>query len=243
MKELSTGVDDSPGTIVHLKEAFRRQGLARPMRLRRYDAGDVLTYDITGVAPARAARVRLAVEKFVGGGFAGQVYRARLVELAAPHGELPGLEVGREYAVKIFLPASSFARRFRNALYAVGFQAPFQIQVNPAAARAGALWQMLIRRGAALRFGTEGAVKAIYATFVDRQLGSCGEISEWIVGRLWRFEVNDRLWPAGGGSWAARETTSARRSTCPRRNSWPASWPCCTRWAPRNSPASTNGGR
>ncbi|GAI98428.1 unnamed protein product, partial [marine sediment metagenome] len=33
----------------------------------------------------------------------------------------------------------------------------------------------------------------IYATFVDSKLGSCGELSEWIDGRTWRLEVDDRL--------------------------------------------------
>jgi len=31
------------------------------------------------------------------------------------------------------------------------------------------------------------------ATFVDPALGSCGEISEWIEGRMWRFEADDNL--------------------------------------------------
>jgi hypothetical protein len=78
-------------------------------------------------------------------------------------------------------------------VYAAAFQAPFAPQVNPAAARAGALWQKLIRRGAGLRLGGTEAVVDILATVVDRDLGSCGEISEWVDGRLWRFEVDDDL--------------------------------------------------
>jgi hypothetical protein len=78
-------------------------------------------------------------------------------------------------------------------LYWIGFQGPFQLQVNPAAARSGALWQKFIRRGARILFGTESAVVDIYATFVDNTLGSCGELSEWIEGRTWRLEVDDHL--------------------------------------------------
>ena len=61
------------------------------------------------------------------------------------------------------------------------------------AARAGALWQKFIRRAAQVRLGAEDAVKDIYATFVDDQLGSCGELSEWVEGRTWLLEVDDRL--------------------------------------------------
>ncbi len=78
-------------------------------------------------------------------------------------------------------------------LYWIGFQGPFQLQVNPSAARAGALWQKFIRRGAKIGFGEETAVVDIYATFVDEKLGSCGELSEWVEGRTWRLEVDDQL--------------------------------------------------
>jgi hypothetical protein len=45
-------------------------------------------------------------------------------------------------------------------------------------------------------------VNDVHATFVDSKLGSCGEISDWIDGRIWRLEVDDRadllkLWRRG----------------------------------------------
>ena len=54
----------------------------------------------------------------------------------------------------------------------------------------------------------EKAVVDVLATFVDRTLGACGELSEWVDGRVWRFEVNDRLdalrrWCGGKGVPAA----------------------------------------
>ncbi|MHC4563611.1 MAG: hypothetical protein ACYS8X_12675, partial [Planctomycetota bacterium] len=122
-----------------------------------------------------------------------QVYRVKLLELDAPDGPIGHLEVGGCYAVKILIPPSSAAASFRDALYAAGFQAPFSLQCNPTAARAGALWQTLIRRSAKMRFGHQRAVTEIHATFVDSTLGSCGEISEWIDGRTWRFETDDHL--------------------------------------------------
>ncbi len=180
-------------TVKELQAAFDQADVLRPMRIERYEDGDELEYDVTGVAPSHPGRVKLRIERFVGGGFAGQVYRVKVLELECPDGDIAGLTVGGAYAVKILLPPSSFSERFRNAIYAIGFQGPFSLQVNPDAARAGALWQKFIRRAAGIRLGTSRAVTDILATFVDRRMGSCGEISEWIEGRNWRFEVDDNL--------------------------------------------------
>ena len=110
--------------------------LCRPMRISRFDAGTELTYDVRGFGQAETAHVHLVVEKFIGGGFAGQVY---LVKLAAIEGVVEGLREGEDYALKILIPPSGFSRLFRNLLYWVGFQGLFQLQVNPSAAEAGAL--------------------------------------------------------------------------------------------------------
>lgn len=178
---------------VELEEQFHRCEIVRPLRQQRYEPGTKLSYDVRGVVPDRSGRVELEVVRFVGGGFAGQVYRIRVLEIQAPDGPIAGLEPGGEYAMKILVPPSRFSQMFRDVIYRVGFQAPFSLQVSPAAARAGALWQKFIRRATAGRFGRDDAVVDIHATFVDDNLGSCGEISEWVDGRVWRFEVNDRL--------------------------------------------------
>ncbi len=173
-----------------LEGRFRAANLHRPMRISHYDAGTELTYDVTGFVGAEPARVELVIDKFVGGGFAGQVYRVKVTEM---EGNLEGIEVGGTYATKILIPPSNFSRLFRNLLYWIGFQGPFQQQVNPAAARAGSLWQKFIRRAAKVRFGDEAAVVDIYGTFIDSGQGSCGELREWVEGRTWRLEVDDRL--------------------------------------------------
>jgi len=172
---------------------FAALGLHRPMRVGHYDAGTELEYEVRGFTEHALSRIRLKVERFVGGGFAGQVYQVRLLNIESQTESLQGLHVGGLYAMKILIPPSAFSRLFRNALYAVGFQGPFQLQVNPAAARAGALWQRFIQRAAAIRFGDETVVVGIYGTFVDSTLGSCGEISEWVEGRTWQLEVDSRL--------------------------------------------------
>ena len=181
-----------------LEAAIERQNLHRPMRISHYEAGTELSYNIQPVAPGPQAAVTLRIERFVGGGFAGQVYRVQVQQItsdnqALEQAEGTGLRVGGVYALKILIPPSSFSLLFRNAVYAVGFQGPFQLQVNPTAARAGALWQKFIRAAAQQRFGDPLCVNDIHATFVDRTLGSCGELSDWVEGRTWRLEVDDRI--------------------------------------------------
>ena len=197
----------SGDVVRELKGRFRAESLFRPLRLGRYEPGEVLGYDILAVWPRRPARVKLAVERHVGGGYAGQVYRVRVLEIEAPEGPVEGLVPGRVCALKILVPVSGFGRFIRNLLYGIGFQGPFAPQANPDASRAGALWQKFIRRGARERLGSERAVVDVIATLVDPALGSCGELSEWVDGRLWRYEVDDNLFarlgwkpglPAGG---------------------------------------------
>jgi len=194
----------SGDVVRELKERFRAESLFRPLRIRRHEPGEVLEYDIRGVWPSRPARVKLAIERHVGGGFAGQVYQIRILEVKAPEGPVEGLEPGRICALKILVPVSGFGRFIRNLLFGIGFQGPFSPQVNPDAARAGALWQKFIRRGARERLGSERAVVDVLATLIDPVLGSCGELSEWVDGRLWRYEVDDNLfarlgWKPGPG--------------------------------------------
>ncbi len=174
-----------------LEARFGDLGLHRPMRIGHYDAGARCVYRMQGFGGAEPAQVELEIEKFVGGGFAGQVYRVKVLRIEGEPVET--VEVGGIYAMKILIPPSRGSLFFRNLLYYAGFQGPFQLQVNPKAARAGALWQKFIRRAAGARFGDEGSVNDILATFVDEKLGSCGEISQWVEGRTWRLEVDDRL--------------------------------------------------
>jgi hypothetical protein len=186
-----TADDYDIGVCRALTQRFLDQELHRPMRVGRYDAGTKLKFQITGVSQPNTAWVSLEVEKFVGGGFAGQVYKVKVLDIETKDGLIAGIEKGRVYAIKIMIPPSGFSRFFRNLVYRIGFQGPFQLQVNPTAARAGALWQKFLRRGARIRFGDESAVNDIHATFVDTTLGSCGEISDWVDGRTWRLEVDE----------------------------------------------------
>jgi len=182
----------SAGVLAELQTVVDQAGPLRRHERRRYDPGWTFDVDVAGVCPSRRGRATMVVESFVGGGFAGQVYRVRLDSLDAPDGPLAGLEVGRTYAVKIMVPPSGFSLWFRNLIYGVAYQGPFSAQVHPAAARSGVLWQKLVRRAAEIEFGRPDAVCDTYATFYDDGLGSWGEINEWVDGRNWTFELDDR---------------------------------------------------
>jgi len=182
-----------PKTIRALEAFFAEQNVDRPFRRRRYEPGTVFESEVRGVIPDGRARAKFEVERFVGGGYAGQVYKIKVLAVADNESRIRGLEPGRSYALKVLVPPSGFARSIRNLLYGLGFQGPFSLQVNPAAGRSQALWQKFIRRAAKLEFGAEDAVVDIIATLVDRDLGSCAELSEWVDGRMWRFEVDDDL--------------------------------------------------
>jgi hypothetical protein len=164
-----------------------------PHKPDRYDPGDLITVEVNGVVPARPGTATLEVDKFVGGGFAGQVYRVRLLKLETPEGPLEGLREGGQYAVKIIVPPSGFSLLFRNTLYWLAYQGPFSAQVNEDAARSGVLWQKMIRRAARIHLGDEASVVDTFATFFDSNLGSYAEINEWVEGRTWVYEVEDRL--------------------------------------------------
>jgi hypothetical protein len=186
-------VSASPSLAEQLERQFGACELVRPFRRATYDPGNLLEYSITGVVPANTGRMVVEVDRFVGGGFAGQVYRVKLVEMEADDGPISGLTVGQTYAIKILKPPSAFARLFRDFLYFLAYQGRFSAQVNPASVRVGVLWQKLIRRAAALEIGSESAVCDTYATFYDDELYSFGEINEWIDGRIWKYEVDDQM--------------------------------------------------
>ncbi len=180
-------------TVRALERAFAEEKVERPLRARRYEPGDVLEYEVRGVVPDGRARARFEVERYVGGGYAGQVYRVKVLALEPLEGGVGGLALGRSYALKLLVPASGLGRRIRNLFYGAGFQAPFSLQSLAAAGRSQALWQKFIRRAARVELGAEETVVDIHATFLDRRLGSYGEVSEWVDGRMWRLEVDDDL--------------------------------------------------
>ena len=186
--------DYSPELCKELTRVAEDPQLAIRHRPVRYENGTVLPIEITGVFPAIEGKAELTVDKFLGGGFAGQVYRCKLTGLELPDGgHIPGLETGQLYAVKIVIPPSAFSRWFRNTTFWLAFQGPFSSQVNYGACRAGLAWQKLVRRAGINKFGRETAVKDAYASFWDANLNAYGEITEWVEGRMWNLEADDNI--------------------------------------------------
>lgn len=177
-----------------LRRSFIRDiehaGLHRDYHPVRHEDGDELEIEVIGVWPRATARATLVLERFIGGGFAGQVYRARIDRM---DGAIAGLEVGKRCAVKVQRPPSRFSLRFRNFLYKCAFQGDFAAQVNRAAVLAGALWQKLLRRGACVEFGSEEAVVDVHGVFFDAALRSWAEIGEWVEGRTWLMELDTEV--------------------------------------------------
>jgi hypothetical protein len=144
--------------------------------------------------PERECRACFHVEKFVGGGFAGQVYRSRLESIEFEDGGgASDLVVGGRYAVKIMIPPSRFSSVFRDFVYKLAFQAPFSARVLKSACRSGLLWPKLLRVGAADVFGDGEAIADAYATFYDENFRAYGEVREWVEGRTWRLESDIHL--------------------------------------------------
>jgi len=59
-----------------LENEYRQLGLHRPLSVKSYCAGDIVEYDASAIASDASdntSRIRLQIEKFIGGGFAGQV--------------------------------------------------------------------------------------------------------------------------------------------------------------------------
>ncbi len=177
-----------------LIERIRRIELRIPYRLRRYEDGDALELSITTAWPETNGTARFHIDKFVGGGFAGQVYRCRLESISLEDASVEsGLTVGHRYAVKIMIPPSRFSARFRDVIYKLAFQAPFSAQVLQSACRSGLLWPKVLRLAAGEVFGDEDAVADTYASFYDENFRAYGEVREWVEGRTWRLESDTHL--------------------------------------------------
>jgi hypothetical protein len=204
-----------------MSRTIAQAGLLWTQPADRYEDGDRLDLDFTTVWPEVEGTGRFLIEKFVGGGFAGQVYRCVLEDVSLPAGAGDfGLRPGRVYAVKIMVPPERSSRRFRDLLYWIGFQAPFSAQVHRAACRSGLLWQRLARLAASLAGEAEDAVAEVHASFYDPSLRAFGEIREWVEGRTWRLEPDTT--PGLRRRWqtVAPESTGSPEYVAKRQFMW-----------------------
>ena len=87
----------------NLEKQFKKQSLHRPMRIERYEPGTELVYYAKAVDGKESGNVSLHIEKFVGGGFAGQVYRVRVTNMDVQGASMGGIQKGGIYAMKKLL--------------------------------------------------------------------------------------------------------------------------------------------
>jgi hypothetical protein len=177
--------------IRRLLERIDAQQVLVPYCPDRYADGDTLEVPIAAVWPEADGHARFTLERFVGGGYAGQVYQATLRALDLPPNAQSDLAVGGVYAVKILVPPTPGARRFRDLLYWLAFQGPFGPRAFADACRAGLLWQKAVALGMEARYGLRDAVAMPYASFYDARMRAHGDVGEWIDGRTWRLEADD----------------------------------------------------
>ncbi|MBU1693919.1 MAG: hypothetical protein KKC51_08130 [Verrucomicrobia bacterium] len=136
------------------------------MRVPAFPAGTLLEISATGFHPARRFEVKLRT--LDAPGRAGAPYRFLVLPPGAPE---HGLPEGRIGILRFERGSARRALRVRQA----------------------ALCQKLIRRAASVELGAESAVADVYGTFFDPKLGWIGSLGEWIEGRFWRMEIDDRL--------------------------------------------------
>lgn len=153
-----------------------RERLCGVMRPGGYDPGDVLCAHVKDAEGIEHV-AEFEIEAYCGGGFAGQVYRARCLRA-----EGGSLRPGECYALKFFAPRSAFRRLFRDLLYRLCFISPFPYQYNEAAVRTGLFVTRLLQVACRVRLGSERPINDCYGTFWDSHVGSYVEVNEWVAG-------------------------------------------------------------
>lgn len=164
-----------------------RELLKDCLRPGGYDPGDTvvsLVKDIDGDEHEAVFKI----ERYCGGGFAGQVYRARCVKC-----DDGWLQTGTVFALKFFSPRSGFRKRFRDLLYFIGFQSPFPHQFNEAAVRTGLYLTKLLRWATQVEFGSDASINDCLGSFWDEHIGSYAELNEWVEGRVTDPDIDNGI--------------------------------------------------
>jgi len=174
-----------------------------------YDPGDNLELAVKEAHGAEH-NVGFSIEAYCGGGFAGQVYRARCVESQAA-----SVQTGQVYAVKFFCTRSGMRRRFRDLLYWLGFQSPFPHQYNEDAVRTGLPLTRLLKVAFAKVFGTAAPINDFYGTFWDDHVGSYGEVTEWVAGYVTDPAPDDGIFVRRAQNRKALKAGRGARRECP----------------------------
>lgn len=153
-------------------------------RRRCYAAGECLSAQIYAPDGEALGTARFQIESYAGSGFAGQVYRAAVLEGAGMQGEV---------ALKILRPRSKAKNTFRELLFRLSFQTRFAPRLRETAVRTGLIWQAALRAAAEIELGESDAVPRPLGYFWDEASRSYAEIHEWVDGRAPRFTADDEI--------------------------------------------------
>ena len=144
---------------------------------------------VKGVIPPGVAILHLHVEEHLGGNRYRQAHRIRPINNDAA---FVGLIPTAVYRLNIYHVPFCRLCAPDSFLYTT---LPRRLMTKnlDRLARIGALWQYLARVAVGKEMGLPNAVPNVYATFYDQNLLAFGTIEEWVGGRPWRLEMDDRL--------------------------------------------------
>lgn len=183
---LPSDVESRSTFYQQLKEEWRITPCLNRLERRHYVSGETVGAEVKGLAGLVKGQTYFEIGRYVGSGFAGQVYQARP--------QNPDLSDGHPWvALKVLRPRPRWKEMFRDALFRVCFQAPFAPRLRESALRAGLIWQELLRLAAAATFDQSDLIPRPLGYYWDSDLLSFVEIQEWVEGRAVRYEFDKEI--------------------------------------------------
>jgi hypothetical protein len=148
-----------------------------------------LALRVKGLLPPAVTILHLHVEEHMGGGPYCQTYRIRPVNNDAA---FVGLIPTAVYGLKVYhVPFCRFCAP--DSFLFTTLPRRLLVKSLDRLGRIGALWQLLARTAVERELQLPEAVPNALATFYDQNLLAFGTIYEWVDGRMWRLEMDDRI--------------------------------------------------
>lgn len=151
-------------------------------KLRFYLPGEEIATEVFSPKGNSLGTFNFIVESYAGSGFAGQVYKAKLVQTSRLHSGIAG-----QFAIKILRPTNRWKEWFRDALFFLSYQTVFAPRVRDTAVRAGLLTNLIIHHAATCADGEFSMFANPVGYFWDSYLTSYAEIYSWETGRTQKY--------------------------------------------------------
>lgn len=153
---------------------------------RHYVSGETICAELKDLDGQAKGLFCFAIERYVGSGFAGQVYQARPQSLEWD-------ESHPWVALKVLRPRPRWKELFRDTLFRLSFQSPFAPRIREPALRAGLIWQALLRLAANTTLNQADLIPQPLGYYWDADLLSFVEVQEWVEGRVVRYQFDEDL--------------------------------------------------